>query len=87
MSNEVKKEVIEVNGKKLVFPNPTEDQIPFRIMRKIRGLKGSNRDQEALMSIMEFFLTENELDEWDNLSGADMKRAFEALEKVDFLIA
>lgn len=87
MSKEVKKEIIEVNGKKLVFPNPTQDQLPFKLVRTTRGLKGERMHQEAMMGIMEFFLDEFEMDAWDELSGEDMNQALEAVQKIDFLIA
>lgn len=84
MSN-VKKEVLNINGKEVIFPVPTQEQIPFGMARKIRGAKKSEQSMESIFLILEFFLSDDEMEAWDYLSGDEIKSALEAVEKLDFL--
>lgn len=81
----VKKEEVVINGKTLFFPNPSEDELPMGLVRKIRNKKGDELTAELIFSLFEFFLTQDEVDEWDMLTQKDMVKALEAMDKVDFL--
>lgn len=83
--SEVKKETIDLNGKKLVIPLPTQDQMPMSFQRKCRGLKGKALEMELFWLAIEEFLEYDELEAWDSLVDSDIEKLPEAMEKIDFL--
>lgn len=73
--SEVKKESFEINGKTVMVPQPDEKQIPLKMARLVRGIKNQEqKDQEMFFLLLEHFLTEEELDVWDNLTSEETEQ-------------
>lgn len=73
-----KKEINLKNGKTLVFPIISEKAVTIGMRRKTRKLSGDAFNEELLWLFFEEYLSDDELEVWDELTAEEFEEAIKA---------